>query len=399
MKKLWWSIIGRMKNKLHLLLAPDSFKGCMRATDVCRHLKIGFSTNSSSIEITELPLADGGEGTVEALVNATHGEYCKTQVHDPLMRIVEAEYGMMGDGRTAVIEMATASGLELLDQSEYNPLITTTYGTGELIKDALDKGCRRFIIGIGGSATNDGGSGMLEALGAKLLNKNSHQTLPKGGSYLNLISGVDFSTLDNRLKDSVFEIACDVTNPLTGPEGATYIYGRQKGGRTEDLEILEQGIQYWGEILEETTDRSIVDVPGSGAAGGLGGGFLSLPNVELKSGFEIIGQAVDLEGRIEQADVVITGEGKVDDQTIFGKVVAGVGKLAARHQKPVICLSGTLGSGSDILLDNGITALFSIVNRPMTLDQAIQSTPQLLEESARNLRGLMVALKWPEKRD
>lgn len=382
-----------MNSDFHILLAPDSFKGSCRATGICSYLKKGILDSGFTGSITMLPLADGGEGTVDAMVESMDGDYCLPTVHDPLMRLVDATYGLFQKDEIAIIEMAAASGLELIREDEQNPMITTTYGVGELILDALDKGCRRFIIGIGGSATNDGGAGMLEALGARLIpNPSVEHTISKGGGSLIHMSAVDLSNLDSRLYDSHFQIACDVTNPLLGDHGATYVYATQKGAKPDQLPILEASMRHWGQLLERAVGHSIIEVPGSGAAGGLGAGFLALPHVELKSGFEIIQKMVRLEDHIQAADLVITGEGKVDKQTIYGKVVSGVGKLGEKHGVPVICIAGTLGEGSSQLLDHGITGLFSIVNRPMPLDEAIESTPQLLRESGRNLVGLLNSL-------
>lgn len=381
-----------MSDEIHILLAPDSFKGSIRAVDACRQLKKGLQRAGFPFRITELPMSDGGEGAVQALVEATHGSYQRAEVYDPLMRPIEAEYGLIDNEQTAVIEMAAASGLELLDKSEYNPMITTTYGTGELIMDALNRGCRKFIIAIGGSATNDGGTGMLESLGVRLLGPDSAQITARGGGALPRITAVDFSGLDQRLEESSFQVACDVTNPLVGPLGATYVYSPQKGARSLDLDRLEAGMKNWGRILEETIGRNILHEPGAGAAGGLGAGLLALPHVELKSGFDIITHATGLESRVAQADVIITGEGRVDDQTLYGKVVSGIGTLAERYDTPVICLAGTLGDGYHSLLDRGITAIFSIVDAPMTLEEAIEKTPRLLEDSAWNLGRLMHAV-------
>ncbi len=386
-----------MKSDAHILLAPDSFKGSLRANEVCTHLKKGILDSGYTGQITALPLADGGEGTVEAMVESMNGRYCTATVHDPLMRAIDATYGLINEDQVAIIEMAAASGLELISTKDQNPMITTTYGTGELILDALDKGCRRFIIGIGGSATNDGGAGMLEALGAHFFRQSSSgQHSVKGGGALIHLAGIDIRALDSRLQESHFQIACDVTNPLLGDQGATQVYATQKGAQSAQLSKLEAGLQHWGQLLEKETGRSIIQVAGSGAAGGLGAGFLALPHTELKSGFEIIQEMVCLEHHILQADIVITGEGKVDGQTVFGKVVSGVGRMGQKHRKPVICLAGTIGEGSEQLLDHGVTALFSIVNRPMTLTEAIERTPRLLRESARNLVGLInVGLNSP----
>lgn len=382
-----------MKSELRVLLAPDSFKGSLRASKVCKYLREGILEWNHRVKVTELPLADGGEGTVEAMVEATGGRYCTISVHNPLMQSVKATYGLIHHDQVAVIEMAAASGLELIDENERDPMITTTYGTGELILDALDKGCRRFIIGIGGSATNDGGAGMLEAMGLQFHTNQSSKQLSKGGGGLSNVSSIDFSLMDKRLEESHFQIACDVTNPLLGEHGATYVYGSQKGAQPEDLPRLESGLRNWGTLLEEKTGRSIMDVPGSGAAGGLGAGFLALPHANLEEGIKIIQETLDLETHIKETDLIITGEGKVDGQTAYGKVVSGVGKLAQKHHKPVVCLAGTVGEGSENLLDQGITAIFSIVNGPMSLEEAIKATPVLLTESAKNVMGLLHALK------
>lgn len=381
-----------MSKDIHILLAPDSFKGSLRAPQICTHLKDGILESGFTASLTNLPLADGGEGTVEAVIESMDGSYCNAIVHDPFMRPIEASYGMIEESRTAVIEMAAASGLELIGTDEANPMIATTYGTGELILDALDRGCRQFIIGIGGSATNDGGAGMLEALGATFVPDPTHtQRSIKGGGNLIHLTSVDLTTLDDRLQDAHFQIACDVTNPLLGTQGATQIYATQKGAHPEQLSLLEASLEHWGQLLEKAAEQSIIEIPGSGAAGGLGAGFLAFPSVELASGFELIKDLISLEGHIQKADLIITGEGKVDRQTIYGKVVSGVGKLAQKYNKPVICLAGTLGPGNDQLYPHGITALFSIVNRPMTLDEAMELTPELLRQSGRNLMGLFHA--------
>lgn len=379
-----------MNSDYHILLIPDSFKGSLRAVEVCTHLKEGILDSGFAGTITALPLADGGEGTMEAMVESMEGRYCTTTVHDSLMRPINATYGLIREDEIAVIEMAAASGLELIETDEQNPMITTTFGTGELILDALDKGCSRFIIGIGGSATNDGGAGMLEALGAQLIPESSSgQHVSKGGGGLIHLSAVDLSGLDSRLKDAHFQIACDVTNPLLGDHGATHVYAAQKGAQPEQLPKLEASMKHWGHLLERETSRSIIQVPGSGAAGGLGAGFLALPGAELKSGFEIIQEMLSLDEHIRLADLIITGEGKVDGQTIYGKVVSGVGRMGQKYGKPVICLAGTVGDGSDELWNHGITGLFSIINRPMTLTEAMELTPPLLRKSARNLVGLL----------
>jgi len=382
-----------MNEEYSILLAPDSFKGSLRSVDVCRYLRKGLEQSGFPFVVHELPLSDGGEGLVYSLVNALGGEYCTTQVHDPLSRPIIARYGLIDNGYTAIIEMAAASGLELLAPSEYDPLVTTTRGTGEMILDALDRGCRKLIIGIGGSATNDGGAGMLQALGVRMLDQEGAIVREIGGGSLSGIHTLDFQKIDPRLRHSEILVACDVTNPLTGRRGATLTYGKQKGASPADLEVLEEGMLHWGRLLEAVSGRAIIKIPGSGAAGGLGAGFLLFPQVVLRSGFDIIREATRLESLIDQADLVITGEGKVDEQTLYGKVVSGVGSIAKKYGKPVICVAGTLGPQNQILLEQGISAMFSIVNQPMTLDDAISQTPQLLQETGKNIGSLFASIR------
>lgn len=378
---------------MKILLAPDSFKGSLTAKEVCTYLKAGLLRADPKIEVTELPMADGGEGTVEALIHVLGGELRTVTVHNPLMELMEASYGLISKDRLAVIEMAAASGLELIDEDQRNPAMTTTYGTGELILDALDQGCRSFIIGIGGSATNDGGAGMLEALGAVLSDASGSKNFPKGGAALTELKNLDLGGLDPRLNDSRFDIACDVTNPLLGTNGATRVYGPQKGADEEMLNVLENGLRVWGDILEKEAGKKIIEVPGSGAAGGLGAGLLVLPDSVLRSGFDIIRQFVRLEDYIKDSDLIITGEGRVDGQTEYGKVVAGVGNLSKKHDKPVICIAGTVGQGTDALLDHGITAIFSILDQPMSLSDAKKNVRHLLSTTAFQLMRLIHQLK------
>lgn len=369
-----------------VVIAPDSFKGSLSAQQVCHHLSAGMKKAVPGLQIETIPLADGGEGTVEAILYALGGEWIRIWVHDPLGREIESRYGMVAAQKLAVIEMAAASGLELLSESELDPLRASTYGTGELILHGLDQGCEKFIIGIGGSATNDGGIGMLQALGATIHYDQSAQ--PKK-NILKGISSVDLTTLDPRLKEVTFEVACDVTNPLTGEQGATRIFGPQKGVAEDMTEDLEKAMIRYGSLLEAAAGKPITEVAGAGAAGGLGAGLLALPEVKLRSGFEIVSEAIQLEAKIREAGLVVTGEGKVDDQTLYGKVPFGVARLAAKYDIPVICVAGTVGPGIDILLEHGISSVFSILQKPVLLDEAKKEAPKLLEDLGEQLLRLI----------
>lgn len=373
-----------MKNNPNVLIAPDSFKESMTALEVSESVAKGILKVYPRANIRKIPLADGGEGTIDALIHGLNGEWVSTTAHNPLMKPISTSYGWIENRKTAIIEMAKISGIELLTQDEKDPRITTTYGTGELILHALNRGCRNFIIGIGGSATNDGGAGMLDALGGRLLNAHG-QPLDKGGLALTQLDRLDLSRLDNRLNDCHFSVACDVTNPLLGESGATYTFGPQKGGSPKMLDELETALEHYADHLETATKRKIVHLPGAGAAGGLGSGLMALPNTVLQSGFDIIQKFLDLETHIQWADIIFTGEGKIDHQTQYGKVPAGVARLAKPLNKPVIGLAGSLGSQTALLHDIGLTALFSILPCPMSLEEAIKNGPQYIESSSEQI--------------
>ena len=326
-------------------------------------------------------MADGGEGTVEALVTATEGKIEQARVHDPLMRIISSFFGITGDGKTAVIEMASASGLTLLKPGERNPLITTTFGTGELIRHALDSGCKEIILGIGGSATVDGGAGMAQALGVSFTDDTGWEIKPGGGS-LGAIFKIDKSNLDPRLAQCKINAACDVTNPLTGALGAAHIFGPQKGATPEMVILLEDYLKHYARVIRETVHIDVESVPGSGAAGGMGAGILALLGGTLKPGFELISQAVHLEDWIGWADLIITGEGKMDFQTAYGKTPAGVSSTANRLHKPVIAFTGSLGEEFNKLQDLGFRTVIPISDKPMTLEQSISEAGKLLENAA-----------------
>jgi glycerate 2-kinase len=363
---------------MKIVIAPDSFKGSLTAAKVADCIESGIRMVYENIDIIKIPMADGGEGTVEAMVSATGGKIVNVKVKDPLMRDIEAYFGMLGDNKTAVIEMASASGLPLLKKEERNPLLTSTYGTGELIKHALDRGCRNIIIGIGGSATNDGGAGMAEALGVKLLNKQGVEIEGRGGSLKELFS-IDMSGLDERIKECNIMIACDVENPLSGPKGASYVYGPQKGADTNMVRLLDENLTHYGQVLEKTIGRNIMNFPGAGAAGGLGAGLLAFLNADLKKGVDIVIQTVELEKKLQGADLVITGEGMIDYQTGYGKTPYGVAQLALKYNIPTIAIAGGIGKNAHELYKKGFTSIFSIVDKPMSLNEAIEDSEVLIK--------------------
>lgn len=374
-----------------ILIAPDKFKESLSALKVADSIEKGILKVFPKAVIVKVPMADGGEGTVESLVDATGGKIIKTNVKDPLFRDIESFYGILGDGKTAVIEMAAASGLYLLKDYERNPMITTTYGTGQLIKDALDRGCRNFIIAVGGSATNDGGAGMATVLGVKFYDKDGIE-IGLGGGELSKIYSIDTSNIDDRLKECEFIVACDVANPLIGENGASRVYGPQKGATKEMVEVLDKNLEHYGKLLEKYFNKKIIDVPGSGAAGGLGAGLMAFLNAQLKNGIEIIIETLKLEEKIKEADIVISGEGKIDFQTAFGKTISGIAKLCKKHNKPLIVIAGTV-EDIENLYEIGVSSIFSIVEKPMSLEDAIKNAPTLLEKSAERIFRLIKAIK------
>lgn len=381
---------------MKLIIAPDSFKGSMTSIQAVAAIERGAlkacARAKKHIKIIKIPVADGGEGTVEAIIAATGGRIVRTKVFDPLGKEIESFFGILPD-KTAVIEMAAASGLNLIKTEERNPLITTTYGTGQLIKAALDAGSKNFIIGIGGSATNDGGVGMAQALGVEFLDENG-QPIGFGCKELIKIRKIDNSGIDPRINSSVFTVASDVTNVLYGPEGASAVYGPQKGAASELISFLDQNLRHLSEAIKNDLGKDISMIPGSGAAGGLGGGLLAFLNAKIQPGIEIVMKLTGFEEKVRNADLVITGEGATDSQTLFGKVPFGVAQVAKKYAKPVICISGALGNGYEDLYDAGIDAVFSIVNRPMSLEEAMEKGGELLEKTTENaVRAVLLEVR------
>lgn len=377
---------------MKIVIAPDSFKECLSARQVASNIALGIRKIAPNAEIYEIPISDGGEGVLEALINGVGGRRISVSVMDPLMRLIQAEYGILKDGKTAVIEMAKASGLELLKEPEKNPLITTTFGTGQLIKDALDKGCNKIIIGIGGSATNDGGVGMVRALGAKFLDDQGEEILEGGGS-LGGLTTIDLSNFDDRIQNCEVIVACDVSNPLSGANGASMVYGGQKGGSMEDLEFLDRNLAHYATKIKATIGIDVAQIPGAGAAGGTGAGLLAFLKGQLVNGIELILQIIKIEEFIKQADLVFTGEGKIDGQTLHGKTISGIAAMAKKHEVPVIVLTGKIGEGIDEIYNIGVSAVFSIVNQPMELKEAIDQAPVLIQDCTKNIMAAIMSCK------
>jgi glycerate 2-kinase len=369
---------------MKIVIAPDSFKESMTAMEVCYHVEKGFRKVFPNANYLKIPIADGGEGTVQAIIDATDGKLIKKKVTGPLGSLVEAFYGITGDEKTAVIEMAAASGLHHIPREHRNPLLTSTRGTGELILDALNHGVERIVLGLGGSATNDGGTGMASALGIAFYDENGEELLMQGDS-LNQIRSMDVTGLDHRLKHMRIEAACDVTNPLVGHLGASAVFGPQKGATPEMVAYLDMGLNQLGDVIQEFMNLNVKNIPGAGAAGGLGAGVIAFLNGRLKNGIETVLDIVNFESVSQDADLVITGEGRIDSQTIQGKAPIGVANRAKQYNIPVIGLAGSLGIGYERIYEYGIDAVFSIVNGVSTLDEALLHGKENVEITSENI--------------
>ena len=377
-----------MKKDLVIVLAPDSFKESMTAKEVCEAMERGIRKANSQIRCIHVPMADGGEGTMQSLVDATGGRVYSKEVVGPLGNNVVAEYGILGNGEIGVIEMASASGIHLVDSEKRNPLITTTFGTGQLIKACLDKGVKKLLIGIGGSATNDGGAGFIQALGGRLLDENGDD-LSYGGGALAKLHTIDLSNLDERLKYVSVEVACDVNNPLCGKEGASYVFGPQKGATREMIEILDQNLSHYAEVIKEQLGKDVISKAGAGAAGGLGAGLMAFLDVKLKNGIEMVIEYANLEEKVRDADTVWTGEGSIDFQTQYGKTPLGVAMIAKKYNKPVIALAGRVGNDIDVLYDKGIDAIFGIMRGVTSIEEALVKGPENVEKTSENIIRLL----------
>ncbi len=369
---------------MKIVIAPDSFKDSLSAQGVAEAIALGLAEVWPDAHLIKCPMADGGEGTVESILAACDGELLRTHVRGPLGATVDAAWGWLPQSHTAIIEMAEASGLQLVAPNLRDACTSSTYGTGELIRAALDAGAQRVILAIGGSATNDGGAGAMQALGVKLLDAQD-QTLVPGGLALAQLARLDLSEIDPRLAKVRFDIAADVNNPLCGPHGASAIFGPQKGASLAQVEQLDQALEHFAELCAQALDKDVRDEPGSGAAGGLGFAAKAFLGAQFKAGVEVVAELVGLAEAVKGADLVITGEGRFDAQTLRGKTPFGVARIARQHGVPVIVIAGTLGEGYQALYEHGIDAAFALASGPMTLEQACAEAPRLLRDRARDI--------------
>jgi glycerate kinase len=366
-----------------VLIAPQSFKGSADAVAVAAAIARGVRRVWPRAETVEMPLADGGEGTVRALVRATGGELRRARVHDPLLREIDAEWGVLGDRTTAVVEMAAANGLPLLREDERDPRVTSTRGTGELILAAAMSGAHRIIVGIGGSATNDGGAGMARAFGYHFFDRDGRD-LPEGGAALARLGRIDGQT-DPRLIRPAIDVACDVRNPLLGPEGASAIFGPQKGATPEMVRELDAALARYADVVERFVGRPVRDVPGAGAAGGLGAGLLAFLDARLVSGSQLVLDAVGFAGKLEGASLVITGEGRIDGQSVYGKLTQAVTVAARKRNVPVMAVAGMLGPGHEGMRDAGVERIETLASGPSDREAAMRDPLPLIEAAAERL--------------
>lgn len=372
-----------------IVIAPDSFKESLTAKQVVQIMTAALAEVLPDVQLVGIPLADGGEGTVATLLDATAGQLHQATVRGPLGDLIPAHWGLLGDRQTAVIEMATASGLALIAPAQRNPCLTSSAGTGDLLTAALDAGARRFILALGGSATNDGGAGMLQALGVGLLDRHG-QPIAAGGAALAQLAHIDLVGIDPRLAECEFEIACDVDNPLTGTRGASAVFGPQKGASSDMVATLDAALAHYAQVIYTQLGQDVATVPGAGAAGGMGAAALAfLPNVCMRRGVDIVLQATQLEQHLVDADLVITGEGCLDAQTILGKVPIGVAQLAKRYALPVVAIGGCVRADVAAVYEHGIDAVFSCVPAAMPLETALANAEQHLAHTARNVAALL----------
>lgn len=375
---------------MKIVIAPDSFKESLTSLEVASELEAGLKRVWPDAEYVKVPMADGGEGTVQSLVDATGGRIVKCAVTGPLGQKVLASYGLLGDGRTAVIEMAEASGLPLVPRSERDPLRATTFGTGELVADAIHRGVEEIIVGIGGSATNDGGAGFVQALGVRFLDRNGAPiTDPLGGGRLDEIEAIDASAINPGLAAITINVACDVTNPLCGETGASAVYGPQKGATPEMVQRLDRNLAHFAALIKRDLGRDIAEAPGAGAGGGIGGGLLAFTNATMKRGVELVVAATQLDAHMQGAFLAVTGEGRVDFQTAFGKTPAGVAASARRHGVPVVAIGGGLSDDANGVFQHGIDGLEAATSNPMSLDVAIAKSREYLQNAAERVARLI----------
>ncbi len=373
---------------MKVVIAMDSFKGTYSSLEVAEFISKGIYKVYPDADINTIAVADGGEGTTNVLVDSLCGRMVELTVQNPVGKPIKAAYGILPDS-TAVIEMSAASGLTLLSPQERNPLITSTYGAGQMIMDAIEKGCSKIIIGLGGSATNDGGVGMASALGVRFLDKAGND-LASGGAALKLLDRIDVSGLSPKVRSTEFLVACDVENPLCGSNGASAVFGPQKGADNEMVRELDCCLRHYGDKILQTLCIPVAEVLGAGAAGGMGAGLIAFCNAKLIKGVDLILDYLGFDRWVQQADIVITGEGRLDSQTIYGKVPVGVAKRAKKYGKPVYAIAGFLGEGAQAVYDHGIDAVISAIVAPMSLREAIQKSPQAIENAAENLMRIIL---------
>ncbi|KAA1284510.1 MAG: glycerate kinase [SAR202 cluster bacterium] len=377
---------------MKILVAPQEFKGSISALSVAEAAETGVMRVFPEAEVVLCPVADGGDGTLETLVEVSGGEVRTCSVQNPIGETITAQWGAMGDGVTAVIEMARTSGLALLSLDERDPLNSSTFGLGQAILEALNQGFRKFIVGIGGSATNDAGAGMAQALGATLLNAEG-KSIPFGGAALADLRSIDISKMDTRIENSQFMVACDVSNPLTGDEGASAVYGPQKGATPEMVAQLDNALLNFAEIVKKDIGKNVSEISGAGAAGGLGAGMLAFMGAELKAGVDIVLETVQLREKLSDVDLVITGEGGMDFQTVYNKAPIGVARIAGEFNIPTIAIAGLLGQNFTVVHDHGIRAATSIVDGPISLEESSERASELISNSVEeSLRFISVGM-------
>jgi len=369
---------------MKIVIAPDSFKGSLTATEAADAIEIGFRAVYPNAEYVKVPMADGGEGTVQSLVDATSGTIINQSVIGPMGDMVPGFFGILGGSRTAVVEMAAASGIHLVKPEERNIYLASSFGTGQLINAALDHGCDKLIIGLGGSATNDGGMGMMKALGAQFLGQGDTPLAPDVRALLQLAK-IDLQYLDHRLTKTEIVVACDVNNPLCGKNGASRIFGPQKGATEDDIVVLDKALARYGDVLAISTGRNISVEPGAGAAGGLGAALIGLIDAVLKPGVDLVIEIVELAKSLVDTNLVITGEGRIDSQTIHGKTPIGVAKIAKSHNLPVICIAGSVEDGADIIHQMGIDEIYSVIEGDYDLTEALIEAGHKLTQAAQKI--------------
>lgn len=377
---------------MKILIAPDKFRESLSSIEAAKSIEKGIKKVDRNIETILCPIADGGEGTVDALVAATSGRYVICDATGPLGEKISAKYGILGDEKTAIVEMSAASGLWLVTEDKRNPLYTTTYGTGDMIKGALDFGVEKIIVGIGGSSTTDGGIGMAQALGIKFFDKEGKE-LGYGGVQLEKLFKISMKNRDPRVTETIFEVACDVDNPLTGFKGAAYIYSPQKGANPDEVKRLDNGLKNFAKVIKKDLRKDVENLKGSGAAGGLGAGLVAFLDAKLRSGVDIVMDTINLRKRMENVNLAITGEGSTDIQTLMGKAPMGVINIAKELNIPVVIISGSIADNMSKLHESGVDAIFSIIPRPISINESLQNASLFLEKAAEEIIRLFITAK------